>query len=125
MRQASAAHRLLNLVQSALLPGGVAAVAWAVLTTVVTADLALLLALAMIAGLALGAGAPKRFLLPGRRIPEPSKLRTHPPTEVRIRRLRSPASRPAAFLAERDHRFAGFSPAPHAPPRFQRFETHG
>jgi heat shock protein HtpX len=312
MSTASAAHRLLNLVQSALLLGVMAAVAWAVLTTVVPADLALLLALAMIAGLAFGAGAPKRFLLsayqarrltgreapglvagaaelarraglprppvlyhvpsplpnafamgspedsvicltdgllglldsremigvlahevghianrdlwimgladvmsrlvslaswlgqmllllnlplllvgavpvpwhavlllifsptlmaliqlglsrtreydadrlaveltgdpegliralgklerwlgrfweeillPGRRIPEPSLLRTHPPTEDRIRRLRALAPRPAAYLPERDHRLAGFSPAPYAPPRFRRFGT--
>ena len=30
----------------------------------------------------------EEILLPGRRIPEPSLLRTHPPTESRIRRLR-------------------------------------
>jgi heat shock protein HtpX len=29
----------------------------------------------------------ERILLPGRRIPEPSMLRTHPPTEERVRRL--------------------------------------
>jgi heat shock protein HtpX len=63
MRQASAAHRLVNLVQSTLLLGVMAAIAWAALTTVVTADLALLLALGMIAGLAFSTGAPKRFLL--------------------------------------------------------------
>jgi len=32
-------------------------------------------------------GAWERILLPGRRLPEPSLLRTHPPTEERIRRL--------------------------------------
>ena len=41
----------------------------------------------------------ERILLPGPRIPEPSLLRTHPPTEERIRRLQqlaadSPAGRP-------------------------------
>jgi heat shock protein HtpX len=30
----------------------------------------------------------EEILLPGRRIPEPSLLRTHPPTEARIARLR-------------------------------------
>jgi heat shock protein HtpX len=40
-----------------------AAIAWEALTRFVTTDLALLLALGMIAGLALGTGVPKRFLL--------------------------------------------------------------
>ncbi|HGX93158.1 MAG TPA: peptidase M48 [Candidatus Tenderia sp.] len=31
----------------------------------------------------------ERIFLPGRRLPEPSMLRTHPPTEERVRRLRS------------------------------------
>lgn len=31
----------------------------------------------------------ERILLPGRRVPEPSLLRTHPPSEERVRRLRS------------------------------------
>ncbi len=34
-------------------------------------------------------GMLERILLPGRRTPEPSLLRTHPPTEERIRRLQS------------------------------------
>ena len=34
------------------------------------------------------------MFLPGRRIPEPSLLRTHPPTEERIRRLRELQGRP-------------------------------
>ncbi len=33
-------------------------------------------------------GLMERLFLPGRRVPEPSVLRTHPPTEERIRRLR-------------------------------------
>jgi heat shock protein HtpX len=32
-------------------------------------------------------GAWERFVLPGQRIPDPSLLRTHPPTEERVRRL--------------------------------------
>ena len=38
------------------------------------------------------------LLLPGRRIPDPSLLRSHPPTEERVRRLL--ALRPAAPLPE-------------------------
>jgi heat shock protein HtpX len=34
------------------------------------------------------------MFLPGRRIPEPSLLRTHPPSEERVRRLRSMQGRP-------------------------------
>lgn len=34
-----------------------------------------------------GAGTWERILLPGRRVPDPSLLRTHPDTEERIRRL--------------------------------------
>ena len=35
----------------------------------------------------LTAGRWEQIFLPGRRVPEPSLLRTHPPTEVRIKRL--------------------------------------
>ena len=46
----------------------------------------------------------ERVFLPGRRIPEPSLLRTHPPTEERVRRLmelRLPADRkPLSLSAE-------------------------
>jgi heat shock protein HtpX len=66
----------------------------------------------------------EEILLPGRRIPEPSLLRTHPPTEDRIRRLRALAPRPAAFLPERDHRPASFARAPSTPPGFRRFGTY-
>jgi heat shock protein HtpX len=53
-------------------------------------------------------GFLERILLPGRRIPDPSLLRTHPTTEDRIQRLLSlndaeitqPASRSAHFPAE-------------------------
>ncbi len=34
-------------------------------------------------------GWMERIFLPGRRLPEPSMLRTHPPTEERVRRLRA------------------------------------
>lgn len=37
--------------------------------------------------LAQGGGLWERILLPGRRVPDPSLLRSHPPTEERIRRL--------------------------------------
>ena len=59
-------------------------------------------------------------LLPGRRIPEPSLLRTHPPTEERVRRLMAlapperPAPRPRAAYAA-----PPFAPAL-APPRWRR-----
>ncbi len=48
-------------------------------------------------------GFLERILFPGRRLPEPSLLRTHPPTEERVRRLLALAPRrePAvAFAAE-------------------------
>lgn len=38
-------------------------------------------------------GLFERIMLPGRRVPDPSLLRTHPPTEERIRRLLSYADR--------------------------------
>ncbi len=64
------------------------------------------------------------FFLPGQRIPEPSLLRTHPPTEERIQRLRSlqAASSPTLGL---------FSDAlgqdflPQAPPRAPRWHPWG
>jgi heat shock protein HtpX len=34
-----------------------------------------------------GAGLWERIFMPGRRLPEPSLLRSHPPTEERVRRL--------------------------------------
>lgn len=39
-------------------------------------------------------GMWERILLPGRRMPEPSLLRTHPPTEERVQRLLAMDSRP-------------------------------
>jgi len=58
----------------------------------------------------------EEMFLPGRRIPEPSLLRTHPPTDERVRRLRalSPRRRPAA--AESPVRVPRSAPV--APPRF-------
>ena len=47
----------------------------------------------------------ERLFLPGRRLPEPSLLRTHPPTEQRVHRLmelkRPPAGSRLAFRADR------------------------
>lgn len=62
----------------------------------------------------------EEMFLPGRRIPEPSLLRTHPPTEERIRRLREMA----VELAGRDRVDWPASPLsidlarPPRPPRF-------
>jgi heat shock protein HtpX len=52
-------------------------------------------------------GLLERILLPGQRIPEPSLLRTHPPTRERVRRLLELRGRPTrpipqTFLAPRD-----------------------
>jgi len=59
----------------------------------------------------------EEILLPGPRIPEPSLLRTHPPTRERVARLR-------ALGATRQDRFLGgpawFPPAEPARPRFHR-----
>ena len=45
------------------------------------------------------AGLWERILMPGRRLPEPSLLRSHPPTKERVRRLMSlyPQESPARF----------------------------
>ncbi len=43
----------------------------------------------------------EEILMPGRRIPEPSVLRTHPPTEERVRRLLQLKGAPQAGLARR------------------------
>jgi len=63
----------------------------------------------------------EEILLPGRRIPDPSLLRTHPPTESRVRRLRelaasrtSPVPAIAGYPTER-------TPAPGTTPKFRRF----
>lgn len=51
----------------------------------------------------------EEILLPGRRIPEPSVLRTHPPTSERVRRLRELAQ----SLPDRDHD-SGHGPMSHS-----------
>lgn len=63
----------------------------------------------------------EEMLLPGRRIPEPSLLRTHPPTVSRIHRLRELAASAASPIPD----FTGYpnerSRASGARPRFRRF----
>ncbi len=71
-------------------------------------------------------GWMERIFLPGRRLPEPSMLRTHPPTEERVRRLRElqladhhqplslhPASDDAAWLQHLASRSARRGPRWH------------
>lgn len=61
------------------------------------------------------------ILLPGRRIPEPSLLRTHPPTESRIARLREVAQGPDRFWGpSRSLALQGRGPVA-GRPRFRRF----
>lgn len=58
-------------------------------------------------------GLWERIFLPGRRLPDPSLLRSHPPTAERIRRLlalRPPRTRPAWPIE------AGFGPPAHLSP---------
>ncbi len=67
----------------------------------------------------------EEILFPGRRIPEPSLLRTHPPTEERIRRLLelARAGPPPASgweLPERPRLPDGLPPV-FGPPRFRRY----
>lgn len=63
----------------------------------------------------------EEIFLPGRRIPEPSLLRTHPPVESRIARLRSLAPS-RTVLAPPIVRQAISAPSPSQPtPRFRRF----
>lgn len=52
----------------------------------------------------------EEILFPGRRIPEPSLLRTHPPTEERIRRLRDLAPRQRQPVLEELPESAGLGP---------------
>ncbi|RMH50946.1 MAG: peptidase M48 [Alphaproteobacteria bacterium] len=58
----------------------------------------------------------EEIFLPGRRIPEPSLLRTHPPTEERVRRLREMTLPRRAAEAEPLARLP--RPTPPPPPRF-------
>ncbi len=63
----------------------------------------------------------EEIFLPGRRIPEPSLLRTHPPLESRIARLRSLAPS-RSVLPPPIVRHALSAPSPsHPAPRFRRF----
>ncbi len=65
----------------------------------------------------------EELFLPGRRIPEPSLLRTHPPTDERVRRLMELADqqRPLAYPHEPDRVYvpAGFQLV-QRPPRWRR-----
>ena len=63
MTAASASHRLLNFVQSALLLGLMAAIAWISVTAVVGPETGLLMALAMVGGLLFAPALPRRLLL--------------------------------------------------------------
>ena len=63
MTAASASHRLLNLVQSALLLGLMAAIAWIAVTAIVGPETGLLRALAMVGGLLFAPALPRRLLL--------------------------------------------------------------
>lgn len=61
----------------------------------------------------------EEMFLPGRRIPEPSLLRTHPPTQERVRRLREMARalHPPVTTGQTALPLPGFAQPP-APPRF-------
>ena len=63
MTAASASHRLLNLVQSALLLGLMAALAWVSVTVILGPGTGLLVALGMVAGLFLAPDLSRRMLL--------------------------------------------------------------
>ncbi len=68
----------------------------------------------------------EEILFPGRRIPEPSLLRTHPPTEERIRRLlelveRAPQAHSRWQLADAPPQLAGGLPPVLGRPRFRRY----
>lgn len=66
-------------------------------------------------------------LLPGRQVPDPSLLRTHPPTEERVRRLQDLAAEGAAApwgpLPGTDWGGLGESERVHRPPRWRPFGT--
>lgn len=69
----------------------------------------------------------EEMFLPGRRIPEPSLLRTHPPTEERIARLRALGSWPREPWprAREIARALPFAPLHDARPRAPRFHRSG
>lgn len=65
----------------------------------------------------------EEILLPGRRIPNPSVLRTHPPTDERVRRLMELSAAPEAArirIPVHAGSHPSVPPAPHAP-RWRRF----
>lgn len=69
-------------------------------------------------------GMWERILLPGRKLPEPSLLRTHPPTEERVQRLLAMDSRPQQpFRISRlpPYMLGGLGMLPPAP----RWRIHG
>jgi heat shock protein HtpX len=63
MTAASASHRLLNLVQSALLLGLMAAIAWVSITAILGPEIGLVVAFGMVAGLGLAPDLSRRMLL--------------------------------------------------------------
>ena len=63
MTAASASHRLLNLVQSTLLLGLMAALAWVSVTVILGPGTGLLVALGMVAGVFLAPDLSRRMLL--------------------------------------------------------------
>ncbi len=65
----------------------------------------------------------EQVLLPGRRVPDPSLLRTHPPTKERMRRLRRLAPRRDVPALERHARGPWSRPAPVS--RAPRWHVHG
>src|SRR5690606_29549375 len=66
----------------------------------------------------------EEILLPGRRIPEPSLLRTHPPTESRVRRLRELDPNRSVPFPDIIGHSAGVAHASDLTPRFRRFGTY-
>ena len=172
MTATSARHRLLNLVQSALLLGLMAALAWVSVTVILGPGTGLLVALGLVhvpwsvvvllifaptlmALIQLGLSRTREYdadrvaadltgdpegligalgklerrvgrfwediFLPGRRIPEPSLLRTHPPVESRIARLRALApSRTLSVPPMAGHAMPALT-SPQAQPRFRSF----
>jgi heat shock protein HtpX len=66
----------------------------------------------------------EEVLLPGRRIPDPSLLRTHPPTESRIRRLRELAPNRSVRVPDISEHSAQIAGGSNLTPRFRRFGTY-
>lgn len=64
-------------------------------------------------------GGWERIMFPGRRMPDPSLLRTHPPTEERIRRLLALQAAPAEHVMAHPVRLARHMPVIETPPRWR------